>query len=197
MEHSFDIPPVAAVELYGFADGPFEPLLRVLFGSGEEAFADERCDGADVFLVEAEDAGGRFDGDVPDADAGAKREFAGTRAGDQTPGARVVEHVDAFGAAWPREVEGEEGTDGDATVEPGDEASASAAEAGERGRRSVEGPDVVSRDEGSIAASLLEEAGREEEREEVSGGFERRQDGREERVRNSGGAADGGEALEV
>ena len=105
MEHAFDVPPVATVELYGFADGAFEPFTRVLLGSGEKALTDERSDGADVLLVETENAGGGFDCYITDADAGTKGDFAGAGTGDEAPRARVVEHVDAFGAAGACEVE--------------------------------------------------------------------------------------------
>lgn len=197
MEHTFDVPPVATVELYGFADCAFEPLPRVLFGGGEETLADERSNGADVLLIEAEDTGRRFDCDITDADAGAQRDFAGAGTCNQAAGARVVEHVDTVGAARAREVEGEERPEGDTAVEPGNKTSTTTTNASERVRRSVQRPYVTGRDEGSIAPALLEDARREEEREDVSGAIERGEDGRKKGVGDGGCAADGRESIEV
>ena len=118
-------------------------MLRILFGGDEQAFGDERGDGADVLLVKMEDigaAGGR--GFVGDG-AGAELEVAAPGASHGAAGGGVVHEIDGLLVAAAGEVEGEERAELDAGGEAAVERVAAGGKGVESGGDIRERPDLV------------------------------------------------------
>ena len=169
MEHALDVFPVADVALGRLAEGGLDQVLRVLLGSDEEAFGDERGDRADVLLVEVEDVGPSGGLGLVGAGAGAEFEVAAPGAGHGTAGGGVVHEIDGLLLATAGEVEREQGAELDAGGEPSIEGFAAVGERFE-GRGGIgQGPDLLGGDEAGIALLFLDEAGNPEEGKQIAG----------------------------